>query len=341
MDAYHLRLCTTAFDHTTSKMQRIPNPMSPSVEEARSAIDWSIPTTGFSTIAQQHRRRISSISSCRSSASPPNHRFANPLSPSSTPPKTIILSAWPGATDSQLTHYVSGYRTLYPMARILLLCRRPRPHAAALNAPGVSQIREADFATAAATTTTTAAHECRDAAAPSILLHLFGNGSGALACGFLRAYRGSLARPLPVRAVVMDTEPSSLSSLSTALRRSVAASRPLDALQCLLLHLWRFLLSLFGGGFLGPGVGAAAAASVRRDLWDPELLPAEARKCYVFAEKDVVFSWREARDPERKGEGMERKEWAVKRDAVDRAGRWAGDEERYWLGIEDVWGGRA
>ncbi|KAJ9627117.1 hypothetical protein H2203_003578 [Taxawa tesnikishii (nom. ined.)] len=293
-------------------MQRIPNPMSPSVEEARSAIDWSIPTTGFSTIAQQHRRRISSISSCRSSASPPNHRFANPLSPSSTPPKTIILSAWPGATDSQLTHYVSGYRTLAERT-------------------GVSQIREADFATAAATTTTTAAHECRDAAAPSILLHLFGNGSGALACGFLRAYRGSLARPLPVRAVVMDTEPSSLSSLSTALRRSVAASRPLDALQCLLLHLWRFLLSLFGGGSSAPG----------RDLWDPELLPAEARKCYVFAEKDVVFSWREARDPERKGEGMERKEWAVKRDAVDRAGRWAGDEERYWLGIEDVWGGRA
>ena len=81
------------------------------------------------------------------------------------------------------------------------------------------------------------------------------------------------------------------------------------------------------------------ARQTQRDLKDPFLLPTEARKCYIFAAKDLMFTWCDS-PVERPDEKLERQEYAVKRSSIDEKGRWTGDQERYWLGIENAWEGR-
>lgn len=52
-----------------------------------------------------------------------------------------------------------------------------------------------------------------------------------------------------------------------------------------------------------------------------------------------MFAW----DRPSEGEGeevCERREFEVRRRRVDRRERWTGDQERYWLGIENAWEGR-
>ncbi|KAK3110424.1 hypothetical protein LTR53_015296, partial [Teratosphaeriaceae sp. CCFEE 6253] len=76
----------------------------------------------------------------------------------------------------------------------------------------------------------------------------------------------------------------------------------------------------------------------RRDLHDPYYLPPDARKCYVFAEKDLMFSWHGS--PVQDDEECVRDDVSVNRTSIDEKGKWTSDQERYWLGIENVWDGR-
>ena len=77
----------------------------------------------------------------------------------------------------------------------------------------------------------------------------------------------------------------------------------------------------------------------RMDLNDESLLPHEARKCYIFAEKDLMFSWHDNAATQDDEECV-RDDVSVRRTSIDEKGKWTSDQERYWLGIENVWDGR-
>ncbi|KAK4904845.1 hypothetical protein LTR49_025775 [Elasticomyces elasticus] len=78
----------------------------------------------------------------------------------------------------------------------------------------------------------------------------------------------------------------------------------------------------------------------RVDLNDPYLLPQEARKCYIFAEKNLMFSWKDSSTMEDDCESV-RNDICVNRTSIDvDKGRWTSNQEQYWLGIENVWYGR-
>ncbi|EME42053.1 hypothetical protein DOTSEDRAFT_72971 [Dothistroma septosporum NZE10] len=76
---------------------------------------------------------------------------------------------------------------------------------------------------------------------------------------------------------------------------------------------------------------------VRQDLHNPTLLPATARKCYIFPEHDLMFAWDSPTDDD---ELCLRQEFHVRRNSIDQKQQWTSNQERYWLGIENAWDGR-
>ena len=231
------------------------------------------------------------------------------------PPHYVILSLWPHATESQISSYVEGYEDLYPSAKILLLRSSWRA-----GSPDLDEI----------TTTLTGTLEEKNekpTISHPVLLHLFGHTGALNACALLRAYRARTTTVLDVRAIVSDTEPAlTFSDLYSALLCS-----PRQFFTLLLALLFAFLtaaVSLFRYD--------DATHRIRADLTNPALLPASVRKCFVFPAQEMMFSWCET--PGKNGVA-ERREWSVKRTSVDARGKWSGEKERYWLGVEGVWEG--
>lgn len=237
----------------------------------------------------------------------------------SSPPRTVILGLWPYATDDQLRYYVDGYNELYPDAELLLLHYSPRSSQQLSNALH---------------TLTAQAEKRPQNPSPNVLMHLFGGCGAAQGCRLLRAYKLRTGHRLPVKAVVMDSVPK---IVVPSLRRAVRSPMLLLAFLYLLavvLYI-RVFSTINFWGFEQRG------KQHRHDLNNSSLLPPDARKAYVFEEKDLMFSWH---DQGKKYDDEEsfRDNITLSRTSVDeKSGRWTSNQERYWLGIENVWDGRS
>jgi hypothetical protein len=232
--------------------------------------------------------------------------------PTTAPPHYIVLCLWPHATSSQISSYVEGYEDLYPSSKVLLLRSSWRA-----GSPDLDAI----------TTTLTDSLDEKHTASHPVLLHLFGHTGALNACSLLRAFRARTTTVLDVRAIVSDTEPSvSFSDLYATLLSSPAQF--FFQLLALLLSFLTAAVSLF--------TYDDATNRIRADLTNPGILPSTVRKCFVFPAQEMMFSWC---DTPGKNGIAERREWSVKRTSVDARGRWSGEKERYWLGVEGVWEG--
>jgi hypothetical protein len=271
-----------------------------------------------STRSTRSDKSVSSISS-----SVDNSVLNSPIeSPKSitSPPHYVVLSLWPHATESQISSYVEGYEDLYPSTKVLLLrssWRGSSPDLDSILYTITGSLEEKSEKPTSTSTTTS----------HPVLLHLFGHTGALNACTLLRAYRARTTTVLDVRAIVSDIEPSlDFSDLYTTLLSS--PSNFFSLLLALLLSFLTAAVALF--------TYDDATHRIRADLTNPGLLPASVRKCFVFPAQEMMFSWCEA--PGKNGVA-ERREWSVKRTSVDARGRWSGEKERYWLGVEGVWEG--
>lgn len=243
------------------------------------------------------------------------------------PPSVIILSLWPQATTEQIDHYESGYSYLYPSAKVVLIHNNFKIDDAA-NDSALDELVHTQLSS----------HRHQP-----VLLHLFGTSGAAGACKLLRRYSLQTGEPLNVGAVIADAEPSP--SFTTFL----TSSQPISAaLFSFILAFWISLQELF---WFWPQT--SSSVQIHHDLNNPNLLPTTARKCFVFAHRGLMLTWMKRLPRTRPGsckdefvglemndEQDERREFAVKRSSIDQKGRWSGDQERYWSGIEGVWEGR-
>lgn len=294
----------------------------------------------------------------------------------SIPPKTIILGLWPFAHHEQIEYYVQGYKTLYPTAKVLLL---PNSNTTGQHIEQILfeligdqekkclHLQQQQQQQQIARATLHPHHQHHIDSSADILIHLFGEDSAAQVCRLLRAYHRRTEATLGVRALVLDAVPAVVAPTAHTLQRnphlfllfvylcvvallgraaSLLASLTADAATA----LWCcFASSSWATGMPSSWAGCCASSAsanyyghsvsgqVRRDLADPQLLPADARRCYIFPEKDIMFAW----DLPKGADGVvDRQDFAVMRHLVDLEQRWSGDQERYWLGIENAWEGR-
>lgn len=236
-------------------------------------------------------------------------------------PDIVLLSLWPQATEQQILHYSVGYRTLYPTAKVVRL------HNSGTNFKGNDHSHN------------TALDELLQSPGKNhrVMLHLFGTSGAAGACKLLRGYRLRTGGLLNVKACVVDTEPSLLCLSSTEPLTSAFFTILLAFWTALQRYMWFFPSELQAG-------------QIHQDLNNPSLLPKEARKCFIFAHRGLMLTWMQRSLPRSKTgepgssevdeEPDERREYAIRRSSIDQKGRWSGDQERYWSGIEGVWEGR-
>ena len=230
------------------------------------------------------------------------------------PPDFVVLSLWPHATPSQIASYVEGYEDLYPTTKVLLLRSSWKS-----TSPDLDEVTNALTACLEEKVSSSSSHP--------VLLHLFGQTGALNACSLLRAYRARTTTTLDVRAIVSDTCPA----LSASDLYSTLLDSPIQFLTILLSLFLTFAtaaVSLFAYDTM--------THRIRADLTNPGLLPPSVRKCFVFPAQEMMFSWCEM---EGRNGLHERREWSVKRTGVDARGRWSGEKERYWLGVEGVWEG--
>jgi hypothetical protein len=234
----------------------------------------------------------------------------------SSPPETIVLGLWPYATVEQIDYYVQGYEALYPDARLLLL----------------QYSRSYDQQVGDALDALTTMDEKKALSdRPSVLLHLFGGCGAAQGCRLLRAYRIRTNKRLAVKAVVMDSVPKLTVPTFHAARQSPQLL--LAFLYILLTVIYVRLISTINFWQF-----ERRCRQNRHDLNDPYLISPEAKKCYIFEESDLMFTWRDRLTKEHDDEESVRDDITVKRTSIDDKGqRWTGDQERYWLGIDNVW----
>lgn len=270
----------------------------------------------------QVKRRTSSLCSTPTSPTSRSQSWSRPQTPQSrqplTPPDTVLLGLWPYATEEQIEFYLDGYNIIYPHANIVAIRHGRRHHDAALNA--LTQSNE----------------KTSPNNQPQVLLHLFGNDGAAHVVDLLRSFRIRTGQTLPIQAVIMDSIPTMpIPSMAEALE---SPQRLLILAYLTLWTLYAFLLS-----FLTLGHSDTASEHLRRGLHDPTLVPSDARKVYIWAARDIMFSWKSGRAAEEPGapggDECESYEYAVERSRVDEKGRWTGNQERYWLGIESAWEG--
>ena len=259
----------------------------------------------------------SSPNSSPRSASPRESLLWSPTTASS-PPDTVVLSLWPYATDEQIRYYIDGYEALYPDAQLLLLQY------------STSYDRQIGDALDVLTAQTERRSEH---APPNVLMHLFGGCGAAQGCRLLRAYKIRTCQRLAVKAIVMDSVPK---LVLPSMRGAARSPHLLLAFLYILLTVAyiRIFSTINYFGF------EQRCRQNRHDLNDPSLLPKEARKCYIFEEKDLMFSWHDE-GKQYDDEESFRDDITVKRTSIDEKGsRWTSNQERYWLGIENVWLGR-
>ncbi|KAK5115584.1 hypothetical protein LTR62_001243 [Meristemomyces frigidus] len=267
-----------------------------------------------------HRRMSllsSPISSPRSTS--PKDELYTPTEPVSSAPTTIVLGLWPYATEEQIRYYVQGYEALYPAARLLFLHYSP----------------SYDQHIGDALDHLTASHANRPLDAPAnILLHLFSGCGAAQGCALLRTYKLRTGHRLPVQAVIMDSLPTIHIPTYAAAGRSPRLV--LSFLYTLLtMLLVRIIATLNYFHF------EQKRKQHRHDLNNPYLIPPQARKCYIFETKDLMFSWHDTVAEHLRGdeECVLRDDMNVKRTSVDDRGKLSGDQERYWEGIDNCWTG--
>ncbi|KAL9093564.1 MAG: hypothetical protein Q9165_003959 [Trypethelium subeluteriae] len=271
-------------------------------------------------------------------------------------PHTIILSAWPTASLTQLTHYISGYRTLFPRSQILLLTFTltsiflpasalseqlvPAVEAIAPRSGTPDFLSTDDGADAGSQKDYFHVSAGKTPQRASVLLHVFGNPSAARACAFLRLFRARYGSALPLRVIVFDTEPAYslypqgfIKDLAL-LRRRAQGSTLLSSGTIFSAYLLDVLISFAVAlvMLLGSVLGLENDdEQVRRELNDPAFVSSNVRRCYIFPGEEMLFGWKEASACEGKEEV--RKQWSVKRHKVG-IERWNGDGERFWEGID-------
>ena len=277
----------------------------------------------------QVKRRTSSLCSTPSTPTSTSHSWSRPQTPQNeplTPPDIVLLGLWPYATDEQIDFYLDGYNIIYPNANVVPIRHGRHHHDATLEI------------------LTRACEKPASEKQPQMLLHLFGNDGAAHVVDLLRSFRIRTGQTLPIQAVIMDSIPAMpVPSLNEAIE---SPQRLLILTYTTLWTMYIFLLS-----FLTLGHSDTASERLRSGLHDPTLVPSDARKVYIWAARDIMFSWKSSssrsgvakQDCVSNGavvldnDECESYEYAVKRSTVDEKGRWTGNQERYWLGIENAW----
>ncbi|KAA8915056.1 hypothetical protein FN846DRAFT_770516 [Sphaerosporella brunnea] len=252
--------------------------------------------------------------------SPSVHLYTPPSAPlSSQDPAAILLCSWLNALPRHLTKYTTTYRTRYPRSQILVITST------------YSDFGRDQSASLAPAITALLAHD------GPMLVHSFSSGGAHQLLQLAAQYRRRAGKKLPVRALVLDSAPSS-ADLYTVVCGLVSSLRALPwwrryvatALAWVRMYLLGKLLAAFG---VRNPIERVRAGLNSGEGWSGE------RRVYVYGPGDEVVK---EEDVESHASEAEMSGCTVRRERFVGTGHVAhvrADEERYWAVVGSAWTG--
>lgn len=250
---------------------------------------------------------------------------SSPSASSTDHPHLILLPTWLSAAPRHIAKYTSGYRTLYPSARILLLTTTIQHVTIHSRARERLRLAPALSLLAALPPNT------------KILLHSFSNGGAYTSHLLARLYYARTGTCLPMSAHILDSSPGKgrfgrmLAALSFSLPKSPAV---LYYVCLVLLHL--FLAAYWS---VKTVTGSKNKIEVMREwLVDGKMWDRGVVRCYVFSKGDEMVMWEDV--IEHSAESREKGWKAVRTEEFvgsKHCGHLLVDEGRYWRIVREVW----
>ncbi|MCJ1375575.1 hypothetical protein MMC20_006812 [Loxospora ochrophaea] len=240
----------------------------------------------------------------------------------SAPPDTIILSAWNNAAQRHMSKYISGYTTLYPNARLLLL---------------TTTTPDLVYRTTSSQNATLSPVVDALCAQPNdrLLIHCFSNGGAYKFTELCTAYRNTTGNVLPIRAMILDSGPDN----GRSFKRSLAAVVQGLPKQWHLRIPGMFIAYILVGvvwlrSFFNQ---KSAIEKMYKNLNEPKVIDINARRCYVYSQADDMVWWKEI---EAHSQDAEAKGWKTAKEKFEgsmHVGHVRLDGQRYWKIVTDTW----
>lgn len=262
-------------------------------------------------------------------------------------PSLIVMSTWlGGASAKNIGHYVTGHRTMFPGAAILLVTAR------------LAEITVTPFATMHARLQPARDtilkyilqyhQEQRECPASSVLWHIFSNGGLNMAIQLARITRqklavdGSPSQSTSVfdesmAGIIMDCCPgdSSLNKTYKAAAYSLPNTWTSQTIGPLLLYpTIATLLVVQNSGILGKG---GSLGDLYKGAHDPAVFGWRVPRLYLYSVSDRLVPWRFVN---RHMDEAREKGIPVNSENIPGGGHCAllrGDATRYWRAVERFW----
>ncbi|KAL4884020.1 hypothetical protein BJY04DRAFT_226281 [Aspergillus karnatakaensis] len=281
--------------------------------------------------------------------------------PATTIPTTILLFAWGDALPKHITKYITGYQSLFPSSRIIVILSKtlhastqsPEARVRAMTPiidllfPIPSTSLSASGSGSGSVSTpeqNTIQKKSKDGPKERILLHAMSNTGAIYAASTLLAYqaRHGATNPLPHRLFVCDSLPggvnfrSQVTCWARAMALGTSSSLPLPLPLLFLQSIWYIFLCMVFiyeklRGFEAAGMFATGVMS------DPALASKDARRVYIYSREDEIVRWE---DVEGFAAGARRVGYEVQMEVFSgsmHVGHMRVDPERYWGVILRAW----
>lgn len=251
-------------------------------------------------------------------------------------PTTVVIYGWGDARPRHVAKYISGYRQLFPHARIVVV---------------FSPILKALYQTLEARSKTMlpvveAVHpqipnEAEGESRERVLLHVMSNTGGMNCAATMNAYtKHTGGKIFPHDMLVCDSTPGSTHFLpnvgpwSRAMALGAARWLPWPFIITQALAAM-FLGTLHGFGWL---IGATSAAEFSTGaVNDPRLSDVSAKRLYLYSKEDDIIHWE---DVEKHAADARQKGWSVSAEMFEgtpHVGHMRAQPEQYWGAIARAW----
>ncbi|KAK0742572.1 hypothetical protein B0T21DRAFT_328495 [Apiosordaria backusii] len=261
-------------------------------------------------------------------------------------PTTVIIYGWGDAAPKHLSKYVTGYTTLFPYARLILIFS-PMLNTLyqTLDSRSKTMIPVIETLYGPISSLGSSAVPPKTESKERILLQAMSNTGGinlaATMYAFTRAQPTESAQVFPHDLMVLDSTPGStaffpnIAPWSRAM--AIGASRVLPFVPFIFIQTLAalFLATLHGVGQI-MGATSAAAFSVTA-VNDPTLSDTSSKRLYLYSKEDDIIHWE---DIEKHAADARSKGWDVSAETFEgtpHVGHMKAYPDKYWNAISTAW----
>ncbi|KAF2816086.1 DUF829-domain-containing protein [Mytilinidion resinicola] len=245
------------------------------------------------------------------------------------PPDLILLATWMGAGPRHVLKYTSGYQSLFPFARIVLIVNGPSDiilYSAKAQRKRVEPVVEI----IKSTTNKTPGRK------PRILLQTMSNGGAYQISKVAEVFKETEGLPLPVNAIIVDSAPGkdSISGSTRAFMLGLPKSWIVQTIGAVVMY-----------GVMVFSVVAQTltwqeqiVTGLRKNLLDKSLFNPSASRCYIYSKADEMVWWKDVQEhaSEARATGWHNVEEVVFESSAH-CGHMRTHEKEYWDAVLTTW----